>query len=107
MKIANIPIGKCRDEVTALKAQIEIIADQVKDQITKLCQDLEWQRTIMNSQVIGSTTNIDLQNLQKRVKSIMAADCLNAYPNYNQPFEINTNKATISWKQQLFRMEDL
>ena len=25
------------------------------------------------------------------LKSIMAADCLNVYPDYNQPFEIYTN----------------
>ena len=70
MKIVNIPIGKCRDEVIALQAQIEIRAYQVKKKIEKLCQDLERQRTIMNNQVIGSTTNIGQQNLQGRVNAL-------------------------------------
>ena len=39
-KIANISIGKYRDELSALKAQIEIIANDVKATVTKLCQDL-------------------------------------------------------------------
>ena len=41
MKIVNIPIGKCRDEISALKAQIEIIANDVNTEITTFCQDLD------------------------------------------------------------------
>ena len=100
MKIANIPICSYRDEVTALKAQIELVANQVnvhdaqfsstnfEDQITKLCQDLERQQTIMNSQVIGSTTNIDLQNLQERVDALTT--CLDNLKN-----QVNTQDSHI------------
>ena len=76
-KIGNIQIGKYRDEVSALNAQIEIIANDVKTAIAKLCQDLDCQLNMINHQVTESTTNVALyealktrlDNLKNQVKA--------------------------------------
>ena len=45
----------------------------------------------LTSSKVNFQWNVDHQKAFETLKSIMATDCLNAYPNYNQPFEIYTN----------------
>ena len=47
--------------------------------------------TALTSKNIKFQWGSDQQKAFETLKSIMAADCLNAYPDYNQPFEIYTD----------------
>ena len=47
--------------------------------------------TALTSKKIGFQWGPNQQQAFDTLKSIMAADCLNAYPNYNLPFEIYTD----------------
>ena len=45
----------------------------------------------LTSKKVDFQWGLEQQQAFDTLKSIMAADCLNAYPDYNQPFEINTD----------------
>ena len=61
----------------------------------------------LTSSKVNFKWGAEQQKAFETLKSIMAAECLNAYPDYNQPFEIYTRQVTTDWEQQSFRTSNL
>ena len=66
-KIGNIPIRTYRDEVTALNAQINIIANDM----TAIRQELNHKLTMINNQVTDATTSTAFHaDFKKRLEAL-------------------------------------